>query len=326
MLERVAHGNGVVTYRSALLGGVVHGFTTRLGGVSGGDYATLNLGTLAKGVSGDENTSVAANFRKLRAALGVERWARAEVRQVHGAEVAVAGEEVVRPGDSPCADAIVTATPGRLLVIRTADCVPVLLAGVGWGGPAGPGGPVVAAVHAGWRGVVADVVAAAVAVMVGRFGVDVAGLSAAVGPCISREWFEVGPEVAEAMAAAGLGEAVASVPSPPGKGWPLLRPGEGASPNPASAKGTVNPAAPSPGSKTRHPLPGGEGSQIDRAHVDLAAAVALQLTRAGLERGRIDVTDRCTYRDEAEFFSHRRDVTHRGRPGTGRMAAVIGIP
>lgn len=254
-LVRIEHDRGVVTYQSPRLRdrGVVHGFATRLGGVSRGPYAWLNLGPLTKDGGGDDNTSIAENYRRLRRALGVERLPRVECRQVHGGEVWRVGPDLVKPGDAPCADALVCAEPGRLLVIRTADCVPVLLAGAGE----------VAAVHAGWRGVLAGVVPRAVAAMAGP-------VVAAIGPCIGLEHFEVGEEVAAAFEAAGLGEAVVR------DRWP-------------------------------------------RAHVDLALAVEGQLRRAGVTE--IDVTDRCTFRDAGEFFSHRRDA---GR--TGRMAAVIATP
>jgi YfiH family protein len=195
MLTRVVHDNGVVTYQSPLLrgAGVVHGFSTRLGGVSRGAYASLNLGPLAKDDATDFNTSIAENYRRLRRALGVDRLPRVECRQVHGGEVWRAGETLVRPEDAPCADAIVCDVPGRLVVIRTADCVPILLAT--------RDGRTVAAVHAGWRGVVAQVVSHTIAATPGD-------LVAAIGPCISAAHFEVGDEVAEAFAAAGLAETV----------------------------------------------------------------------------------------------------------------------
>ncbi len=195
MLQRTEHGNGVVTYQSPLLrdAGALHAFTTRLGGVSRGPYAALNLGPLAKDESTDFNTSIAENYRRLRQALSVARMPRVECRQVHGGEVWRAGDQLVKPAEAPCADAIVTEARNRLLVIRTADCVPVLLA---W-----PKGRAVAAIHAGWRGAVAQVVPHAVATCRGQ-------PVAAIGPCIGVEHFEVGEEVAQAFEAVGLGDAV----------------------------------------------------------------------------------------------------------------------
>ena len=201
MLDLVAHDNGLITYQSPLLGalGVRHAFSTRVGGVSRGDFASLNLAGLTKG-DGDANTSVAENFRRLRKAVGLERLPRDAPRQVHGRGVWTVEGPPTRPGDAPEADAAVTAEPGRLLVIRTADCVPILLASAD--------GRVVAAVHAGWRGVIAGVVPAAVSRLREVAGGD--AVVAAIGPCISAAHFEVGPEVAERFAAAGLASGVIS--------------------------------------------------------------------------------------------------------------------
>ena len=200
MLERVEHDNGVVTYASPRLraAAVVHAFSTRIGGISEGPYASLNLGSLAKGDEGDSNVAVAENFRRLRAALGREQARRVIVRQVHGGAVWRAPAAPLRPEEAPEADAIVSTEPAHLLTVRVADCVPVLLAS--------RGGAVVAAVHAGWRGLVAGVIGQAVGQLAQM--VDVGELVAAVGPHIGAAHFEVGPEVVQAFEHAGLGEAV----------------------------------------------------------------------------------------------------------------------
>ncbi|MEQ9454000.1 MAG: peptidoglycan editing factor PgeF [Phycisphaeraceae bacterium] len=205
MLERVEHGHGLVTYQSRLLSAcrVKHGFSTRAGGVSEGVYATLNLGPLKKG-AGDPNMHVSENFRRLRAALGVERKMRLEARQVHGAGVHVDERaKVVRPDDAPEADAIVSADPRKLVVIRTADCVPVLMCS--------RDGRVVAGVHSGWRGFLAGtvgVIRACVIRLEEHFGLLPGDLCAAVGPAISVAHFEVGDEVASGFRSGGYGEFV----------------------------------------------------------------------------------------------------------------------
>lgn len=264
-LDRCEHPGGVVTYQSPLLRGlgVRHAFSTRLGGVSEGPYASLNLGYLTKGAAPDDNTSVAENFRRLRRAIGTERIMRIQARQVHGAGVWVPPARPVKLGDSPEADAMVTDHPLHMLTIRVADCAPILLAA--------EGGRIVGAIHAGWRGVVSGVVGETIEVLADRFGVRPGDLVAAVGPCIGVDAFEVGPEVVEAFEEAGLGEAV-------------------------------------------RPADGGGG----KPHVDLAGAVVGQLLAAGVPSDAVECSDRCTYRDEAEFFSHRRDSGV-----TGRMAALI---
>ena len=202
MLERIEHENKVVTYRSPLLAkaGVPHGFTTRIGGLSPEPYKSLNLASLAKDPDADANTNVAENFRRVRKALGCRRHIRVQVNQVHGKEVWLPPAEPVRPVDAPRADAIATDRPGLLLMVRVADCVPVLLSD--------SSGKVVAAVHAGWRGVVAGAVPETINTMCDALGARVDVLVAAIGPCISLEHFEVGPEVVAEFENAGLADAV----------------------------------------------------------------------------------------------------------------------
>jgi polyphenol oxidase len=170
---------------SVLPAGFVHGFTVRdTGGATPGSF-NLALSW------GNQPDQVAANRRRLLAALGGDHLYLA--RQVHGAEVVRVGE-----GDSPGtvgaarADAIVTDRPGAAIGVFVADCVPVLLAD--------PDTGACAAVHAGWRGVVAQVVSAAVRQMGAAYGTRAASLRAALGPAIGRCCFEVGPEVVTAFA------------------------------------------------------------------------------------------------------------------------------
>jgi YfiH family protein len=115
------------------------------------------------------------------------------LRQVHSASVVEAA-----PGLCGEADALVTRQPGLALAVATADCVPVLLGADG----------AVAAVHAGWRGIVAGVVAAAVE----RLAVDPRRLTAWIGPAIGTCCYEVGPEVATLVAGASR-EIVATGPA-----------------------------------------------------------------------------------------------------------------
>lgn len=170
--------------------GVPHGFSTRAGGVSAGPFESLNFGN-PSGLETwrrDPPANIAENFRRVLMALGTPDRRVVQVHQVHGATV-----HAVRKGepdhDGPAdthADAIVTDDPGGLVAVRVADCAPVLLAS--------SDGRVVAAVHAGWRGVVAGVLPATIGVMGGAFGAR--DLCAAIGPCIGVERFQVGPEVA----------------------------------------------------------------------------------------------------------------------------------
>jgi len=182
----------VIVLRSALLGerGFAHAFSLRTGGVSEGPFGTLNLGREV----GDDPERVAENSARFRAELGAR--VVHEVSQVHGREVReVREDDPVAALRALEADGLVTGVRGRAVAVRTADCVPILLAHTGSGR--------VAAVHAGWRGVVARVLAAAVE----RLG-DPARLLAAIGPHIRVGAFEVSPEVALEIAAAAHGAPV----------------------------------------------------------------------------------------------------------------------
>jgi YfiH family protein len=156
--------------------------TWRGGGVSRGPYASLNLGDHV----GDDPDAVASNRRAVRDAAGLPAepvW----LRQVHGLRVAALDAGLP---DAP-ADAAITRRRGRVAAILTADCLPVLIAA--------EDGTVVAAAHAGWRGLAAGVLEATVRAL----GVPPPRLLAWIGPGIGRKHYEVGPEVRAAFASQG---------------------------------------------------------------------------------------------------------------------------
>lgn len=165
--------------------GFAHGFTTRVGGVSDGPFASLNLG----GAVGDDPALVRENHRRLARSLGYERLH--QTHQVHGGAVHVPAPDAA-PADTfrVEADALVATAPGMAVAIRVADCVPVLLADPATGR--------VAAAHAGWRGVVTGVVGAALDALDPS---DPGAVIAAIGPSIGPCCFEVGEEVAAEIAA-----------------------------------------------------------------------------------------------------------------------------
>jgi YfiH family protein len=115
-------------------------------------------------------------------------WPSATVKQIHSDRVILA----TAPGNSGEADGLVTDRAGFVLAVRTADCVPILIAD--------PQHHAVAAVHAGWRGAARRIAMRAVEEMRRRWGSEPASLIAAVGPAIGRCCFEVGPEVASEFA------------------------------------------------------------------------------------------------------------------------------
>src|SRR4051812_23546793 len=155
MLERRASPQGPVYYVSPLLerAGVAHVFSTRVGGLSPAPFDSLNLGNPNGCAVQDDYERIYENYRLLQSAIGCAAHARVWVHQVHRAEVASAMRgETFESGAK--ADAIVSDDAGKIVAVRVADCVPVLLAG--------NDGAIVAAVHAGWRGVVAGIVPAAI--------------------------------------------------------------------------------------------------------------------------------------------------------------------
>ncbi len=155
---------------------VPHGFLGRRGGVSTGGLAGLNVGF----GSGDDREAIAENRARAIAAVlpGAEL---ATVHQIHSANV-VQAEKPWAQDERPHADAMVTDRPGLLLGILTADCAPVLLADAEVG--------VVGAAHAGWRGALAGVTDSVIAAME-DLGARRERITAAVGPCIGRDSYEV---------------------------------------------------------------------------------------------------------------------------------------
>ncbi len=168
----------------------------RGGGTSTVPYASLNLGAHV----GDSGETVAENRRRLAAAAALPAepvW----LAQVHGTTVV----DLDAAGAAGPADAAFTRRRGRVCAILTADCLPVLLAS--------ESGDLVGAAHAGWRGLAAGVIEAAVAAM----AAPPPSLMAWLGPAIGPAHFEVGPEVREALLTGDSGAAGAFVANPSGR-------------------------------------------------------------------------------------------------------------
>lgn len=180
--------------------GLRHGFFTRAGGVSDGIYGSLNCGL----GSGDRREAVIENRRRAAAAFDRPAEDLVTLHQVHGAEAVHVTTPWV-PGAGPRADAMVTDRAGIVLGILTADCAPVLFADDRAG--------VIGAAHAGWRGARDGVVAATVAAME-RLGARRDRIAAAVGPCIGRLSYEVGPEFPASFVAQDAANAAFFRPAP----------------------------------------------------------------------------------------------------------------
>lgn len=169
----------------------VHGFSTRLGGVSRPPFDSLNLGFSR----GDDPAAVHENYRRFCAAVGVDKERLVCSRQVHLDHVlrvtgADAGKGITRERDYE-ADGLITNEPGLGLVIFSADCIPVLLHD--------PVGRAVGACHCGWRGTALGIAAKTVRRMAEEFGSDPSHLRCAIGPGISRCCFETDGDVPAAL-------------------------------------------------------------------------------------------------------------------------------
>jgi YfiH family protein len=156
---------------------------TRLGGISPAPWDGLNLG----GTVGDDPERVRENRRLALQAVGCDPKSIYDVWQVHGTEVAIA--QAPRPPEEPHlqADIILTNKPEITLMMRFADCVPVLLHD--------PVRNVIGIAHAGWKGTVNGVAKIGVERMQSNFGSNPGDIRAAIGPSIGPDHYEIGPEV-----------------------------------------------------------------------------------------------------------------------------------
>jgi polyphenol oxidase len=256
--------------------------TARSGGVSSGPYATLNLSLSV----GDDPARVLENRHRLASALGADLGDFVFARQVHGAGVRVVGEADRGSGaftpDNAIedTDALVTRSPGVVLAILTADCVPIVLHD--------PVVGVLVCVHAGWRGTVARICAAAVAAME-SLGSNPSDVIAGVGPAVDPARYQVGPDVHQAVTKSFGRAATAFIrpdpaapdSAPSGPALPV-RPDSGPAP----------PARPDSGpAPSCCLLPSRATAPADRWLLDLWAANQFVLREAGVPAAQIHITD-----------------------------------
>jgi YfiH family protein len=278
---------------------LVHGFSTRPGGKSELDgKASLNLGF----TDWDQRPRVAENRTAFMAALSARDMSLVALRQFHSDVIHCAMPTLPEEsnastlkaeapqGDAPKADASMTCTPGLLLGVQTADCVPILLADTRQ--------HVVAAIHAGWRGTLARIAVKTLGRMRMEFGTRARDVVAALGPAIGRCCYEVGPEVAQAFATQfpvaadwfdGPFEQLAHGEEPLWLPWLTM-------------------------------MPPGHVPPPPRVQLDLRASNRWQLIDAGVPEAHIDVSDLCTACRPDLLFSYRGEGAK-----TGRMMAAIGI-
>ena len=265
---------------------LVHGFSTRQSGFSrayGGK--SLNLGFTAH----DSKAAVLKNRQTFISSLrksGKTGWELATLRQVHSDLIRFASH----PWNHPLAgDGLITDTPGLLLAILTADCLPVIVAD--------PKHRAVGVFHAGWRGTVKRIVEKGVGEMRKHFGSDPAQLRAAIGPGIRSCCYQVGPEVRNTF------EALFAY------GAELFRE--------TKETNEIHERYPLLFLTARAP---GHSDLPKRIFLDLAEANRRQLLDAGVPARSISDLGMCTSCQPETFFSHRAE---NGK--TGRMMAVVGV-
>lgn len=277
----------ITVLRSALLAEIpwlVHGFSTRQGGVSeayGGNQ--LNLGFTAQ----DTREAVEANRALfLRQLTGEEKiWPLASVHQIHSPAIFRLRRGEVLPHSG---DGLITSARRQIVSIRTADCVPVIVAD--------RKKRAVGVFHAGWRGTVARIVEKGVGEMRLQLGCQPRNLVACIGPCIGSCCYSIGEEVEEAFDSQfayskELFENVFDSWSLSAK-YPLL---------------FLNQRAP------------GHGEPAMARHLNLVEANRRQLLDAGLPEANVESLNLCTSCRTDMFFSYRKEGN------TGRMMAAAGI-
>lgn len=188
------HEKGEVVYLTfpilEKMGGIIHGFSTRLGGVSEGDIGSMNLSfTREKNLE-----NVRENYRRLTAAIGCEPEQMVFSSQTHTTNVKVVKAEdrglgFCRKCGYNDIDGLVTNVPGVALVTFYADCVPLLMVD--------PVHGAIGSSHSGWRGTVANMGKATLEVMKREYGTDPKDVIAAIGPSICQDCYEVSEDVIE---------------------------------------------------------------------------------------------------------------------------------
>jgi YfiH family protein len=276
----------------ARLDWLVHGFSTRRGGAS--DFPSgakpaervLNLGF----ADWDSRERVIENRQEFFHAIRADNMRIVTLRQIHS-DVAhrVDGSKSVSQA-APKGDALLTTEPGVLLVVQTADCVPILLVD--------RKRRAVAAIHAGWRGTLKRIAAKTLGRMRMEFGTRPADVLAALGPGIGRCCYEVGSEVVKSFHAQ----------FPNARDW-----FEG--PFDALASDEDNPNW----LPWLTMMPPGHQPPPLRAHLDLIAANRAILVDAGVPARQISFSGLCTACRTDLFFSYRRERS------TGRTMAAIAI-
>lgn len=190
MNKQIKQNVTVMTFDSLERHGVKHGFSTKLGGVSEGVYAKMNLGFNR----GDSDENVHKNFSLMADALGVDKDRMCLSQQTHTTNVRVmteadAGNGIIRPLPYTDVDGMITDVKGMTLVTFYADCVPLYFYD--------PVKQVIGLSHSGWKGTVGKIGLNTIRLMQDTYGCDVQDILCCIGPSICRDCYEVSADVAE---------------------------------------------------------------------------------------------------------------------------------
>lgn len=187
MITQKTAGLKYFQFETLLFNELTQAIFSRLGGVSPTPWKSLNLG----GTVGDDPDRVQKNKEKLLGAIGYSSRQLSQVHQVHSAKVVVVTETDNNKSELTQADAMITNIPGILLLMRFADCVPILFYD--------PVKKAAGIAHAGWQGTVKEVAFATVNEMEKQFGTNPSDLIAGIGPSIGPDHYQVGIDVIDAV-------------------------------------------------------------------------------------------------------------------------------
>jgi polyphenol oxidase len=298
------HAEGVQILESPALtrlDWLVHGFSTRPGGAS--ELASASRGLKAKRervlnlgfADWDSRAHVLENRKKFFRAIGADKLRPVTLRQIHSdvahrAEASNGSASTNAKENAPQGDALFTRDPGLLLVVQTADCIPILLAD--------PKRRAIAAIHAGWRGTLSRIAAKTLGRMHMEFGTRPEDVIAALGPGIGRCCYEVGSEVARDF--------------------------DGQFPNAREwFDGPFDTLASGENDPNWLPwltmMPPGHAPPPLRVHLDLIAANRAILADAGVPSRQVSSSGLCTACRTDLLFSYRRERS------TGRLIGAIGL-
>ena len=183
--EKIVNGVPYLSYPILEKTGIVnHGFSTRLGGVSTGHCATMNIST----TRGDDPDAIIENKKRIASAIGVEVDSMTFTHQTHTTNVAIVREEDKGTRFMET-DGMITNVPGICLVTFYADCVPLYFVD--------PVKKAIGMSHSGWRGTVGKMGKVTVEKMVETYGCDPKDMIAAIGPSICQDCYEVSEDVIE---------------------------------------------------------------------------------------------------------------------------------